>query len=172
MLTTGVHPLIEGGHLKAHEALGERNRRDSPPPPGLSRGRRWARLPQVIGKTCSRVYEGHPQNFTFEFGAGALCVDCLWRLISAGRLVRTPLDHGQQFGLPAPVDAFAEARSLLDGRRIETVRLREETADLTLRFEGGIVLEVLSNSSGYEPWNFNAPGIRLIGTGGGGMIDA
>lgn len=126
----------------------------------------------LIGKTCFRVYEAYPQNFTFEFESGSLRVDCLWRVVVDGRLVRTSSDHGQQFGLPAPVDAFSEAESLLVGRRVEKVRLREETADVTLEFGGGIALEVLSNSSGYEPWNLNAPGIWLIGLGGGGVCDA
>jgi len=126
----------------------------------------------LIGKTCTRVFEHYPQNFTFEFESGMfLNVDCLRRIIIDERLVRTSLDHGQQFGLPAPIDVFAEAASLLNGHRVETVRVREETADLILQFEGGSVLEVLSNSSGYEPWNLNAPGVLLIEMGGGGVSD-
>jgi hypothetical protein len=65
-----------------------------------------------------------------------------------------------------------DAASLLEGHRVVAVRSREETADLILEFEGGVYLEVLSDSSGYEPWNLCAPGIWLIGIGGGGVSDA
>jgi hypothetical protein len=27
------------------------------------------------------------------------------------------------------------------------------------------------DTSGYEPWNFHAPGVHLVGLGGGGVAD-
>jgi hypothetical protein len=125
----------------------------------------------LSGTTCTGVYEAYPQNFTFEFGAGALAVDCLWRVIKQGRLWRTSEDHGQYFGSTAPLDAFLEAESLLRGRRVTASRFREGTSDLILEFEGDVQLEVIANSSGYEPWNFTAPGIHVVGLGGGGLAD-
>jgi hypothetical protein len=125
----------------------------------------------LIGKSRVRVHQRYPENFSFEFGTGVLKVDCLWRIIAADRLVRTSLDHGHQYGLPAPVDAYAEAESMLIGRQVTAVHWREATADLTVDFEGNRQLEVLSNSSGYEPWNFVAPGIHLVALGGGGIAD-
>jgi hypothetical protein len=122
-------------------------------------------------KICTRVYEHFPGHSIFEFGDGSLDVECLWRIIVDGRIALTSRDHGQQFGLPAPVDAHAEAASLLQGRRVVAVRLQETSADLTLEFEGGLRLEVISESSGYEPWNFHAPGVHLVGLGGGGVAD-
>ncbi len=123
----------------------------------------------LIGKICSRVYQHYPHNFSFEFEQGVLRVDTLWRIVASGRLTLTSQDHEQQYGLPAPLDAYVEAASALKGRPITAVRLREETADLLLEFEGGLLLEVLSVSSGYEPWQLSAPGILLIGLGGGGV---
>jgi hypothetical protein len=41
-------------------------------------------------------------------------------------------------------------------------RIRENTADLILEFEGDVQLEVISVSSRYEPWNFTAPGVQVI----------
>jgi hypothetical protein len=90
----------------------------------------------LTGTTCTRVYEMYPQNFTFKFGAGALAVDCLWRVIEGGRLRRSSGDHGQQYGLPAPLDAHVEAAALLKGRRVTGWRIRDETSDLILEFEG------------------------------------
>jgi hypothetical protein len=123
------------------------------------------------GKICTRVYEHYPQNFTFEFGDASLAVDCLWRIKVDGRVALTSRDHGQQFGLPAPVDAPADASSRLKGRRVLEARLDENSADLTLEFDGGQRLEVLTDSSGYEPWNLHAPGVRLVALGGGGIAN-
>jgi hypothetical protein len=90
-------------------------------------------------------------------------------MIADGRLVLTSEDHGHPFGLPAPVDAHAQAEARLTGRRVTGVRVRPETADLLLEFEGGLLFEALANSSGYEPWAFRAPGIDLVALGGGGV---
>ncbi len=123
----------------------------------------------LIGAACTGVSEKYPENFTFEFGEGSLAVDCLWRVIVDGRLRLTSGDHGHQYGLPAPLDCHIEGKKLLVGRRVTAWRLREGTADLTLDFEGGIQLEVIAKSSGYEPWNFTAPGVHVIALGGGGV---
>jgi Family of unknown function (DUF6188) len=117
------------------------------------------------------VYEHYPENFTFEFDEAILAVECLWRIKIDSRVTLTSRDHRQQFGLPAPVDAHAEAMSRLKDRRVIEVRLDERSADLTLEFEGGLRLEVLNDSSGYEPWNLRAPGVHLVGLGGGGIAD-
>lgn len=59
----------------------------------------------LIGKICTRVYQHYPDNFSFEFGTGVVRVDCLWRIVIDGRLVRTSYEHDRQFGLPTPIDA-------------------------------------------------------------------
>src|SRR2546428_981670 len=125
----------------------------------------------LSGRVCARVYEHYPGNFTFEFGEATLAVDCLWRIIAGGKVVLTSRDHGQQFGLPAPVDAYAAAVSMLQGRSVVHGTLDESSADLILEFEGGQRLEVLTDSSGYEPWNFHAPGVHLVALGGGGVAN-
>ena len=101
-----------------------------------------------------------------------MAVDCLWRLVADGQLVCTSQDHGHKYGLPVQVDAYAEVGSLLRNRSVTDVELRGETLDLTLEFEGGIQLEVLTDFSGYEPWNLTAPQIHLVAvSGGGGVAD-
>jgi hypothetical protein len=123
------------------------------------------------GKICTRVYEHYPQNFTFEFSDVSLAVDCLWRIKVDGRVALTSRDHGQQFGLPAPVDAHADVSSRLKDRRVLEARLDESSADLTLEFDGGQRFEVLTDSSGYEPWNLRAPDVHLVALGGGGIAN-
>jgi uncharacterized protein DUF6188 len=123
------------------------------------------------GTVCTRVYEHYPGHFTFQFGAVTLAVDCLWRVIADGKITLTSRDHGQRFGLPAPVDAPAAALALLQGRQVVEVRLDESSADLVLGFEGGRRLEILPDSSGYEPWSLHAPGVHLVALGGGGVAN-
>jgi hypothetical protein len=55
-----------------------------------------------------------------------LTVDCLWRLIEDGRIRLTSQDEGQQFGLPAPVNAAEEINCRLAQTLITAVELREE----------------------------------------------
>ena len=123
------------------------------------------------GTVCTRVHEHYPGNSTFQFGPVALAVDCLWRVIADGKVALTSRDHGQRFGLPEPVDASAAALSLLQGRRVVEVRLAESSADLVLELDGGRRLEVLTDSSGFEPWNLHAPGVHLVALGGGGVAN-
>lgn len=123
------------------------------------------------GTVCTRVFEHYPGNFTFQFGAATLAVDCLWRIVAGGKVALTSRDHGQQSGLPAPVDAYAAAFSLLQGRQVVEVRLAESSADLVLEFAGGQRLEILTDSSGHEPWNLHAPGVHLVALGGGGVAN-
>lgn len=117
------------------------------------------------------MYEHYPDNFTFEFDEVSFAVDCLWRIKIDGRVALTSRDHRQQFGLPAPLNAYAEAMSHLKGCRVIDAQLDERSADVTLEFDGGRRLEVLNDSSGYEPWNLRAPGVHLVGLGGGGIAD-
>jgi hypothetical protein len=49
----------------------------------------------------------------------SLVVACLWRLVEGGRIRFTSLDDGQQFGLPASVDAAAEVNRRLAQASVE-----------------------------------------------------
>jgi hypothetical protein len=57
-----------------------------------------------------------------------LVVECLWRLVEAGRIRFTSKDDGQQFGLPAPVDAAAEVNARLAGATVEGVEMRGDSS--------------------------------------------
>src|SRR5262249_53999975 len=69
-----------------------------------------------------------PSQLLLRIWAWGVAGRCLWPIVAGGRLVRASQDHGQQFGLPTPVDAYGEAESLLKGRHVAAVRIRQETA--------------------------------------------
>jgi hypothetical protein len=100
----------------------------------------------------------------------SLVVACLWRLVEGGRIRFTSLDDGQQFGLPAPVDAAAEVNRRLAQASVEGEELRHGILDLDLQFSTGHVLQVIPDSSGYEAWNLCSRSGQFIAVGGGELI--
>lgn len=96
-----------------------------------------------------------------------IVVECLWRLIEAGRVRLTSGDHGQQFGLPAPIDAAAEVNRRIAGQFVKHAELRAGILDLDLHLDGGGILQVIPDSSGYEAWNVQSPLGQYIAAGGG-----
>src|SRR5688500_16363540 len=61
------------------------------------------------------------------------------------------MDHGHQFGLPAPFDAEHEIRKHILNKPILSVKLAASTGDLTLRFDDGCI-EIICTSAGYEAY--------------------
>jgi len=96
-----------------------------------------------------------------------LVIACLWRLVEAGRIRFTSEDDGQQFGLPAHVDATSEINGRLVGAAVEAVELRKGLLDLELRFSTGHLLQVIPDSSGYEAWQVSSGNRQFIAVGGG-----
>ncbi len=111
----------------------------------------------------------HDWLITFD-GQVSLVVTCLWRLVEGNRIRLTNSDDGQQFGLPAPVDAAETINSRLENATIVAVTLREGTLDLQLIFDTGFTLEVIPDSSGYEAWNVLASDEQCIAVGGGDLV--
>jgi len=114
----------------------------------------------------SVLHRDHDWVFAFDDEA-ALVVSCLWRLIEHNRIRFTSEDEGQQFGLPAPVDAAGELNRRVANARVEALVLRENTLDLELQFETGHVLQVIPDSSGYEAWIAHDRDKQFIAVGGG-----
>jgi len=85
-------------------------------------------------------------------------------------VVLTERDDAQWFGLKSPVDAAQEAMRILSGKQIKAVEVAEGTADVRIRFVGGLRLELLNDSSGYEPWGFSSKQADLIATGQGDVL--
>lgn len=125
-------------------------------------------IEQLTGRDVEAVEQWEALPCVVRLSGGFLIqVESLWRLLSGGRLKLTSRDDGQQFGLPAPVQAIPALAAAIVGRRVAFVRVTEGTADLTISL-GDITLEVIAESSGYEAWQVEGPqGTIAVGMGGG-----
>src|SRR6266849_9055143 len=112
------------------------------------------RLSAALQSTsCRRVSLDGEWYFSFENEA-VLRAGCLWRLVVKQRVVLSSRDHGQIFGLKSPIDAAQEAMRILAGKQVTAVVLETGTADVKIQLADGTKLELLNDSSGYEPWGF------------------
>ncbi len=112
-----------------------------------------------------------PDQWLFRFEQGiTLNVVSLWRVISAGRVLITSVDHGQMFGLSEPVDASVVCQSAIGEAVPQSAAYDDITGDLTIKFSKTIRLEAIVNSSGYESWTLSdARGNMFVGLGGGSV---
>ena len=128
------------------------------------------RLAEALQSTsCREVKLDGEWYFKLENEA-VLRAGCLWRVLVSGQVALTNCDNNQMFGLKSPVDAAQEATRLLFGRKIVSVALDGGTADLRLHLSDETTLEVLNNSSGYEPWGFSSKGATLVATASGNIF--
>ena len=106
--------------------------------------------------------------WSFDFSKASLNIECPWRIVVGETVVLGGSDHGEQFGLPAPMDAIAEALKILTGKCIEGVEIDPLTADLCIKLSGQARLDAFNCSSGYEGWNYgDVAGLSVAATGGG-----
>lgn len=128
-----------------------------------------ARLQALAGRDVQAVIDCGPTGTLFRIGDDTLQVECLWRVVEGGRVRVTSADHGHQFGLGSPANAPTQADALLRGRRVTEIGGGSAAADLVIVIEGGLRLEVLPDSSGYEAWQCFGPAgeTRILGWGGG-----
>jgi len=124
----------------------------------------------VRGLVCEDVvYDGETQEWVFRFGRGvALRVAAPWRIIGTGRIALGHEDHGQKFGLARPVDGATTAMDLLRGRPVNDFSIAAISADATIDFRDGYLLQIFNSSSGYEGWKLSDVAGRLIVAQGGG----
>lgn len=119
----------------------------------------------LLGKRLDQVdKDDFSWGFTFSGGLN-LRVECLWRLLVSGKVVITSEDHGQQFGLPAPVDCVGELRRI-EGVSVTSAKVRAGTVDIALDFGDIATLEVIGTSAGYEAWVLSGPDILIVGQPG------
>ena len=124
----------------------------------------------VRGLVCEDVvYDGETQEWVFRFGRGvALRVAAPWRIIGTGHIALGHEDHGQKFGLARPVDGVTTAMDLLRGRPVNDFSIAAISADATIDFRDGYLLQIFNSSSGYEGWKLSDVAGRLIVAQGGG----
>ena len=123
----------------------------------------------LVGQNLSGVQK-REYDWVFEFGESTgLIAACPWRILTSG-IAFTDSDHGQQFGLPAPLDGEQEALRLLSDKHVQSVSTRSVTGDLAIVFEGDTTLELLNLSSGYEGWQLVGGTVHIIAQGGGELV--
>jgi hypothetical protein len=98
-----------------------------------------------------------PDYWVFQFGSDVvLSTQSQWRVLSQEAILLASGDDGQRYGLPNPVDAQASVRELLENRVVAKVDVDQASADLTLHFDNGTVLQIVNLSSGYEAWTLTS----------------
>jgi hypothetical protein len=126
----------------------------------------------IRGRAFAEVSFLAPASWSFRFGKGIeIRADCAWRVVVDGHIVLSSEDHGQQFGLPQPVNAELHCRSLIVRQTIQSADVRDDTRDILILFESGARLEIVPMSSGYESWQLAGPdGTQTIAQGGGNLV--
>jgi hypothetical protein len=123
---------------------------------------------RLEGLAISTIEKLPPDYWVFKFGTGvALSTQSQWRLLSQNAILLTSEDDGQQYGLPEPVDAVARIRELLESRVVSKVEVEQASADFTIYFDNGTVLQIVNLSSGCEAWTLNSEGdFIMVGRNG------
>jgi hypothetical protein len=123
----------------------------------------------MVGQRITKVTFSEPSFWVFAFDAhSSISTESPWRVLKHGNVAISHEDHGQQYGLPAPIDAASRASSLLAAVKVKEVKVREGTADILVSLTGDIQLEIIPFSSGYEGWQVTCPsGQQVIAQGGG-----
>jgi hypothetical protein len=112
---------------------------------------------QFRGRKCQAV-ELLDDLWCFRFGDETpfFQVTCPWRIRDRNCVKIGSDDHRPKFASPAPLDARAEAFSLLAQRGVITVSIAPIIADVTIEFEDGLWLDIINGSASYEDWSGRA----------------
>ncbi len=105
----------------------------------------------LIGRTLT-AHETEGQWNLVSDGEACIHVSS-WRLVGDNNIVVTSEDHGHRFGLPKPIDAVEKLNTALAGAPVAKVEVGSRTGDLIILFAGGVRLESLTLSAGYESWS-------------------
>jgi hypothetical protein len=115
-----------------------------------------------------RSVEKKDYSWFFAFGDPLRIVtESPWRFITPEGIIVTSEDHGQQFGLPQPVDAGERVMSRLTALQVQSVSCDPKTGDLCVSFADKLYLQFLQISCGYESWRTITEQGESICMGGG-----
>jgi hypothetical protein len=129
-------------------------------------------LPWLLGSRLATVEAHEFDRWTFAFSqGGTIAIGCPWRLLHNCCIAVSSADHGQQFGLPARVNAATLLIETVGINPVTAVFIAEGTADLSISFGSEQQLQVLVLSSGYEAWeSFSPTGFHLIAQAQGQLV--
>lgn len=138
-------------------------------------GRKQARS-EAFGRELVALLGGLPMrlnkneaSWTIRLGERHAINTYTWRLIGKKSIVVTDEDHGHQFGLPAPVDAEAEANEVLAGYTVSDVKFDVVTGDLAIEMGYALTLQILVTSKAYEVWTLYQDGEFYAAVGNEGL---
>ncbi len=130
----------------------------------------WTQLQAFVGQSL-RSIEKLDYSWFFRFDAPLLIVtEAPWRLVTPQGIAVTDGDHGQQFGLPEPVDASTRVVSSLPSLEVQSMILDEKTGDLRVNFAADTYLHFLQMSCGYEAWRADTADGEIICLGRGETV--
>ena len=116
-----------------------------------------------MGRRLSKIEKLPHDHWVFQFGSIiVLSTQSEWRVLSPEAILLTSGDDGQQFGLPKPVNAEASVRELIENHVIAKVDVDQASADFSVHFDDGTVLQIINLSSGYEAWTLTSEGDFMI----------
>lgn len=97
----------------------------------------------------------------------SVSITALWRLLKDERIKLISADHGHTFGLPKPVDVNTELTTCLTGKKLTSIIIMQNTADMVLVFTDGFKIVIFISSGGYESYNLRVGRKQYIGMGMG-----
>lgn len=116
----------------------------------------------------SVIYEQDADSWYFSFGDNIYVrADGFWRLLVMEKIVLVSFDNGHQFGLPESIDLVKDLIKHLTGKKLTDILVHKDTADLTLKINDNVKIEIFVSSSGYETYEFGIDEKRYIGLGSG-----
>jgi hypothetical protein len=124
----------------------------------------------LIGRQLSSARKSDYTWF-FDFAPdGQVATESSWRFTDTAHVLVTSEDNEQLFGLKDPVDAASWVLGKTKGTKITKSFVAERSSDLVIEFEGGLYLEFLCLSAGYESWRSYCGPYNTICTGGGKLV--
>lgn len=126
----------------------------------------------IFIKTTSRLkditFEEKSNSWYLKFDNDiSFSLNTIWRLFKNDTVTLISNDHGQQFGLPKPIDLIEDLKSILDNKTLIEIQIEKNTGDLILNFQEKVKLVAYISSIGYESYEVFADGKRFVAQGGG-----
>ncbi len=121
----------------------------------------------LIGRRLKNIEK---QDYTWLVlldDGSTITTESLWRLITENGIIISLEDHGQKFGLAAPLDAIKIMKETIEQKTIKEFKIESRTGDLSILFDNAAELQFLVDSSGYENWHIVHGSQEVICMGSG-----
>ncbi len=121
----------------------------------------------LIGRRLKNIEK---QDYTWLVlldDGSTITTESLWRLITENGIIISSEDHGQKFGLAAPLDAIKIMKETIEQKTIKEFKIESRTGDLSILFDNAAELQFLVDSSGYENWHIVHGSQEVICMGSG-----